>query len=79
MIQDIAPSKLHNEYHKCCPEAGDTLFVFDAEGNIYARVGDDATAFPKYDGSSKDECIYLFSVDEKKFFLLMINSDRAPF
>ena len=79
MIQDIAPSKLHNEYHKCCPEAGDTLFVFDGEGNIYARIEDDATVFPKYDDSIRDECIYLFSVDEKKYFLLSQNCDTAPY
>ena len=77
MIQDIYPSKLHNEYADFSISEGDSLFVFDDEGRAY--VGDNegtmvfATGADFVSAASENDPhpIYLFSVNEKRYFLAL--------
>lgn len=69
MIQDIAPSRLNNSYTECTPGEGDGIFVFDSEGRALLESRDLQLAFPDKNDVDYDKTVYLFSVDERKFFL----------
>ncbi len=71
MIQDISPSKLKNEYiHVKCAET-DPLLFFDTDGMVLLGNKDGRIAFPMgCDGKDRDT-IYLFSVDDTKYFLAL--------
>ena len=76
MIQDIYPSKLDNSFKGIKPEDEDFVLVFSGEGKIY--VGDDEgkMRFLTFADCKVNEddapfsAIYLFSVDDKRYFLL---------
>lgn len=76
MIQDIYPSKLDNSFKDIKPEDEDFVLVFSGEGKVY--VGDDEgkmsfLTFADCKANEKDapfSAIYLFSVDDKRYFLL---------
>ena len=68
MIQDIYPSKLYNAYKNCKSEEGDKLLSFDADGRIMLEGEGDKMVFPK---AETDDAVYLFSVDDEKYFLAM--------
>ena len=77
MIQDIYPSKLNNAYKNVSPGSGDFLFVFDREGKILHSEKDGVMTLMTFAdacekcGADSDalKTIYLFSVDEERFFL----------
>ena len=69
MIQDIAPSKLKNEYEPRPPRAGDRILRFDADGGLYAHTGEGRVRFPVYGEIPAEGVVYLFSVDETGYFL----------
>ena len=75
MIQDIYPSRLDNSFYKCEPEAGDTVFVFDREGKVLADMGDGNLRFTSASEAGEGTFVYLFSVDEKKYFLKTDDAD----
>ena len=70
MIQDIYPSKLDNSFKAYKPEDGDILLIFNSEGKTY--VGEDAgqMVFATVSAANDFDAFYLFSVDDKKYFLL---------
>ncbi|MBR4725325.1 MAG: hypothetical protein IK071_06035, partial [Lachnospiraceae bacterium] len=76
MIQDIYPSKLNNSYKNLTPESGDFFFAFDREGKILHGEKDGVMTFPTFENvcdrhgadSSESKTIYLFSMDEDRFF-----------
>ena len=76
MIQDIYPSKLDNSFKGIKPEDEDFVLVFSGEGKVY--VGDDEgkMRFLTFADCKVNEddapfsAIYLFSVDDKRYFLL---------
>ena len=70
MIQDIYPSRLDNSYTKCVPDENDIVLVFDDDGKVLSFVIDGAVIFPKASAFEDKEYIYLFSVDDAKYFLL---------
>ena len=76
MIQDIYPSKLHNEYIPAEMKEGDALLIFDREGRILLGGSGGKIIFPVCTDKA-DQCradtnsVYLFSLDEKRFFLLL--------
>ena len=76
MIQDIYPKRLDNHYTPCTPGAEDPLLRFDGEGRIFVRVQDGAVAFPRAGEFPAAEAVYLFSVDETRYFLAL--EDAAP-
>ena len=72
MIQDISPSKLNNSYRHCTPDVQDALLYFDETGRILTHVEDSALCFSKAKEGAAS--VYLFSVDEERYFL----ADDAP-
>lgn len=89
MFQDIAPHSFHNEFQTADPEEDDYLIILEgrnillkelpseADGgeNGYAlpTVMDIAGAFP----GTEADAFYLFSIDDRKFFLTLSVPDAA--
>ncbi len=71
MIQDIYPSKLDNAYKNLKMEEDDIALVFDVDGRILLRdAQDESTDIVFLTGEKIEDAIYLFSVDDKKYFLV---------
>lgn len=87
MIQDIAPSKLYNQYDKHTLREIDNLLLFDDDGRLFACTEDGRIRFPKgsavVGGAGRQtlteftEAIYLFAVDEERYFLLPGDGRKA--
>ena len=75
MIQDIYPNIFHNEFGNYELNDEDGLLIFDKEGRILISREGESIHFAKgldaktFD-ASPDSITYLFSIDEKKYFLL---------
>ena len=76
MIQDIAPHIYHNEYHPSAP-AEDSYLLCYQEGKILLRQKEPEgeISFPRFrELKEKEEhageLIYLFTIDEDRFYLL---------
>lgn len=75
MIQDIYPSKLDNSYKHVMPSDKDPVFLFNDEGKTYVRNDDGKMRFILFadlktkERELSDSLIYLFSVDDKRYFL----------
>ncbi len=84
MIQDIYPHKLYNQYDlNALPNDSDyVLNIFDGKILVYLDAfNEKKLMFPKVECFTKDkEYRYLFSVDDKKFFLLLgeLSEDGIP-
>lgn len=77
MIQDIAPKIMHNQFRDYGPEQmkdEDTAFVFEGR-NVLCHVDEQAgISFPKAGellaaGASREHFRYLFSIDDRPFWL----------
>jgi len=70
MIQDILPKQFDNQYKDRSPKTGDYVFNICNEGLLIKDS--DKLEFPIYDENEyiDKDLIYLFSIDEKAFFLL---------
>ena len=70
MIQDIFPHKFDNHFlADQSPAADDIIFAF-SDNKVLCRSEDDSIIFPRIsDFSFLHELIYLFSIDERRFFL----------
>ena len=68
MIQDIQPKCYHNEYTPRPLGDGDTVFVFRGR-QVLLRQEDGELAFPTGHDVRDKNLQYLFSIDEKAFFL----------
>ena len=90
MIQDIYPSKLYNEFHKYETSDNDYLLMFNEEGKILLGKKENEVIFPcKADmchindhnstesNSDKESVVYLFSLDDKRFFLATSDMEIA--
>ncbi len=71
MIQDIFPSKLKNEYKNVKMKKEDCLLIFDQEGRILLGEEGDEIMFPLGKMGEKLRTVYLFSIDEKRYFLCL--------
>ncbi len=69
MIQDIFPSKLNNSYSQYTATTSDSLAVFDDSGRLLVSHKDNHIDFPQVSEFPGHDCIYLFSKDERRFFL----------
>ena len=75
MIQDIEPHKYDNSFLKYSPKDEDYILIF--QGNtVVLKKNEECESIPKYCDvkgrlSSCTEFIYIFSIDEKRFFLAM--------
>ncbi|MBR6700336.1 MAG: NAD(+) diphosphatase [Firmicutes bacterium] len=70
MIQDILPHVYDNHYEEHTPD-DDSYIMFVKGGRVLAEAKGEASNFPLYK-DLKDyvkECVYLFSIDDKKYFL----------
>ncbi len=74
MIQDIFPSKLNTEYHPYERTENDALISFNKEGKVLIKSGEKAV-FPDRPDISKENTVYLFSVDEERFFLSLDDTE----
>ncbi len=73
MIQDIYPSRLNNHFTNYKITDEDLLLVFDDSGRILTSDTDQCFLTGKDADGGKT--IYLFSLDDTKFFLLTEHSD----
>lgn len=67
MIQDIYPSKLDNSFRNLKPDEKDYLLHFDSNGSLLSKTENGILSFTK--ASETSNAVYLFSVDERKYFL----------
>ena len=77
MIQDIYPSKLDNSYKDHQLRDEDIVLIFNDEGKLL--VGDVEGCMTFHTGADvKDkQSVYLFSVDDKRYFLLL-DEGKSP-
>ena len=71
MIHEIGPKKYHVDYRKWTPEPCDTVFIFDGD-SVMCHIENGDISFPAFSELSvigKVEFIYLFSIDEARFFM----------
>lgn len=68
MIQDIQPKQYHNEYTPRPVRAGDTVFVFRGR-EVLLRQEEQGFAFPQGGEMQEDGLQYLFSIDDRSFYL----------
>ncbi|SEQ91501.1 NAD+ diphosphatase [Lachnospiraceae bacterium NE2001] len=69
MIQDIAPSKMDNSFKNYHIREEDNLIIFDKEGKAYVQEKNGKVAFASGANIKEEEATYLFSVDDKRYFL----------
>lgn len=78
MIQDIAPKVLDNAYHPYEPQDEDTVFFFEGSSILSKIVGENVQGeqqileyplYKDYKKVSDMEYKYLFSIDEKRYFI----------
>ncbi|SFG21738.1 NAD(+) diphosphatase [Oribacterium sp. WCC10] len=69
MIQDIYPSRLNNAFTNFDIRDDDSILVFDKDGKILVGEKDGEVVFLTEKDTGSDDVIYLFSVDETRFFL----------
>ncbi len=75
MIQDIYPSKLRNEFTKYEIRDEDTALFYDGEGRVLIKEEDGTVSFPTGADAHGRQTVYLFSVDETRFFLVTEGAD----
>ena len=78
MIQDIFPSRLDNHYIHCVPEPGDSLLVFDEAGKLLTDVREGRLYFPSCGDVPSENAIYLFAVDDQRYFLGEAQGTPSP-
>ncbi|MCR5527198.1 MAG: NAD(+) diphosphatase [Lachnospiraceae bacterium] len=78
MIQDIEPYVFKNQFENIKPQNDDNVFVF-REKNILLKKENEEISVPKVKDimAKEDELIYLFAIDDKKYFLYLSDDDKA--
>lgn len=74
MIQDIYPSKLKNEFRNIAISETDFVFIFNKEGKMLLG-GEGDICFPMGKDVKFDSSIYLFAIDDTKYFLTFGTQD----
>jgi NAD+ diphosphatase len=80
MIQDIAPRVFHNEYKKELPGPDDIIFSFRDRKLLCVLLESGEVRCPKYSEINVDagKLIYLFAIDDTKFFLYPGECEESP-
>ncbi len=78
MIQDIAPSKLWNEFRELEAGERDPIFLFDPEGKVLLGDQEGKILYPDRSLMRDGRSVYLFSVDERHFFLSLEETAGIP-
>ena len=69
MIQDIAPHTYDIQYKNIAPQGNDFLLVYDGRNVLVKKDGEEID-FPVFSELKGEySCTYLFSIDDKRFFL----------
>ena len=76
MLQDISPNRLINAYKDLKPQAGDNIFLFDEEGKVLLRCDNDRICFADISELKDEVAVYLFSINEKRYFLSLAETDE---
>ena len=80
MIHEIYPKKFNVDYKECQPEQDDTVFLFGGDA-VFCRMENGEISFPAF-GELSDtggrRFRYLFSIDNKKYFLPDPHADNEP-
>ena len=76
MIQDIYPSKLHNEFGHYELREEDTVFYFDEKGKLLSWEKNGKLTFLSKKDIKDQPSIYLFSIDDHRYFLVMEKPDQ---
>ena len=78
MIQDIAPSVFENHFVDYKAHLEDTAFYF-SEGKLLCFYDENNKnlKFPKIADFAASKAVYLFSIDNKKYFLIQ-QTDKMP-
>ncbi len=76
MIQDIYPSRLDNSFTDCTPDKRDSLLYFDENGRLLSKTENGILSFTP--GTEGAKAVYLFSVDDKRYFLSFEKPDDIP-
>ena len=75
MIQDINPSKLYNEFNNHKMTADDICLFYDKDGRLLIKEENGAVTFTHGSDTQGSRSVFLFSVDDTRFFLAMDESD----
>ncbi len=70
MIQDIFPSKLYNAFQKYTLRDADHVLQFRGDGCVLLKMSDPFDLFLRGEGIDQEKAVYLFSVDEERYFLI---------
>ena len=73
MIQDIAPSRLYNEYHPYELRDEDRVCIFDNDGKMFLNIENGRVDYVPGSDITEDirgAAIYLFAIDDKRYFLV---------
>lgn len=77
MIQDIFPSKLYNEFTDYKIKDDDILLFFDDKGRVLLGDGSKDSIFTTGAEKGNTRTVYLFSVNERRFFLALDYNERV--
>jgi len=69
MIQDIQPKQYHNEYTPRPIRENDIVFVFRGREVLLRTEADGKFSFPTGKETAEENLQYLFSIDDRAFFL----------
>lgn len=76
MIQDIYPSRLDNSFIKSTSGADDDVLFFDESGRLLTKIENGMLLFNA--GANASKTVYLFSVDDKRYFLSLDKHTAPP-
>ena len=78
MIHEIAPEVMDNQYHEKAVQA-DSRVCFCSGNKILVRIKDEKLCWPQYSEVKEQagECIYLFSISGKDYFLADTEGEPA--
>jgi NAD+ diphosphatase len=79
MIQDIAPNQFNNAYHNELPLNNSFVLYFEGQ-TVLIAIKEDEIHFPIYSewNSQNSLLTYLFSIDERTYFLADTSPEELP-
>ena len=76
MIQDIYPHVYHNEYKNITPEDDDYVICFHRDKVLLKKDDELNVTIPRKKDNSFSDLIYLFSIDDERYFLSLGEVDE---
>ena len=75
MIQDIQPHQFDNQYRPCPPDAQSYALYYEGQSTLLKKRKD-GIDFPRFRDLERlneeiyEEAVYLFTIDEERFYLV---------